>query len=246
MQPDELEEGEIAVSGDSHMDLQQSGSWIHDRDDGEDEQVLQPKIKRKRSIRLRPRHNLERFEDKSSGEKHFTPRGNSAHVPSHVGHLHEAQLRNESEIGTTLNDAVTTDRHQRHILPSRRATSSAKSNVLQKPNRSNCLPGLAENASEHYRESWDGKTMNLDGPVMFGQKMSEIVQRRVCIWTQCCSCLFFRVTNFGVRSFVLFTEELFISFMARLFFKQVVRCDTQFKGGFVVFYQHCYWWRSLD
>ncbi|XXG84990.1 hypothetical protein AAC387_Pa11g0175 [Persea americana] len=177
--PDELEEGEIAVSGDSHMDLQQSGSWIHDRDDGEDEQVLQPKIKRKRSIRLRPRHNLERFEEKSCSEKHFRPRGScSSHVPSHVGHLHEAQLRNESEIGTTFNDAVTTDRHQRHILPSRRATSSAKSNVLQKPNRSNCLPGLAENASEHYRESWDGKTMNLDGPVMFGQKMSEIVQRR--------------------------------------------------------------------
>ncbi|KAK6140625.1 hypothetical protein DH2020_025625 [Rehmannia glutinosa] len=41
---DDLEEGEIAVSGDSPMDQQQSGSWIQDRDEGEDEQVLQPKI----------------------------------------------------------------------------------------------------------------------------------------------------------------------------------------------------------
>ncbi|CAI0424888.1 unnamed protein product [Linum tenue] len=32
------DEGEIAMSGDSHMDRQQSGSWIHERDEGEDEQ----------------------------------------------------------------------------------------------------------------------------------------------------------------------------------------------------------------
>lgn len=179
------------------MDVQQSGSWIHDRDDAEDEQVLQPKIKRKRSIRLRPRHTLERFEEKSSGEKHFTPRGSSSHVPSHVGHHYEAQLRNESEVGTTFNDAVSSDRHQKHIIPSRRVPGSAKSNIMQKPNRSNCLPGLAEDASEHFRESWDGKAMNLDGP-LFGQKMSEIVQRKVCILVQCCSCVFFGVQNYTV------------------------------------------------
>ncbi|CAN6167182.1 unnamed protein product [Urochloa humidicola] len=69
--PDDLEEGEIAMSGDSHMDLQQSGSWNHERDDGEDEQVLQPKIKRKRSIRIRPRPNAEKQEDKSGGEGIF-------------------------------------------------------------------------------------------------------------------------------------------------------------------------------
>ncbi|KAK3155821.1 hypothetical protein QOZ80_2AG0099120 [Eleusine coracana subsp. coracana] len=63
--PDDLEEGEIALSGDSHMDFQQSGSWNHERDDGEDEQVLQPKIKRKRSIRIRPRPNAEKQEDRS-------------------------------------------------------------------------------------------------------------------------------------------------------------------------------------
>ncbi|KAL0428846.1 UNVERIFIED_CONTAM: ATP-dependent helicase BRM [Sesamum radiatum] len=62
---DELEEGEIAVSGDSPMDQQQSGSWIQEREEGEDEQVLQPKVKRKRSIRLRPRHTTERSEEKA-------------------------------------------------------------------------------------------------------------------------------------------------------------------------------------
>ncbi|AQK67811.1 ATP-dependent helicase BRM-like [Zea mays] len=71
--PDDLEEGEIAMSGDSHMDLQQSGSWNHERDDGEDEQVLQPKIKRKRSIRLRPKPNAEKQEDRS-GEGAFPQR----------------------------------------------------------------------------------------------------------------------------------------------------------------------------
>jgi SWI/SNF-related matrix-associated actin-dependent regulator of chromatin subfamily A protein 2/4 len=79
MQPDDLEEGEIAMSGDSHMDLQQSGSWNHERDDGEDEQVLQPKIKRKRSIRIRPRPNAEKQEDKSGGEGVFPQRG--THLP---------------------------------------------------------------------------------------------------------------------------------------------------------------------
>ncbi|KAL8499941.1 hypothetical protein ACS0TY_019807 [Phlomoides rotata] len=59
---DELE-GEIAVTGDSPMEQQQSGSWTHDRLEGEDEQVLQPKIKRKRSLWLRPRHTTERSED---------------------------------------------------------------------------------------------------------------------------------------------------------------------------------------
>lgn len=44
-QADELEEGEIALSGDSHVDLQQSGSGIQDRDEGEDEQVLQSQDK---------------------------------------------------------------------------------------------------------------------------------------------------------------------------------------------------------
>uniref|UniRef100_A0A8R7UMX9 ATP-dependent helicase BRM n=2 Tax=Triticum urartu TaxID=4572 RepID=A0A8R7UMX9_TRIUA len=65
---DDLEDGEIALSGDSHMDLQQSGSWNHDRDDGEDEQVLQPKIKRKRSLRTRPRPSTDKQEDRSGAD----------------------------------------------------------------------------------------------------------------------------------------------------------------------------------
>ena len=61
------------------MDHQQSGSWIHDRDEGEDEQVLQkPKIKRKRSLRVRPRHAMERPEDKSGSEMISLQRGESS------------------------------------------------------------------------------------------------------------------------------------------------------------------------
>ena len=58
MQIEDLEEGEIAISGDSHVDLP-----VHE--EGEEEQVLQPKIKRKRSMRIRPRHVAEKLEEKS-------------------------------------------------------------------------------------------------------------------------------------------------------------------------------------
>ena len=51
----EQEDGEIGASGDSHKDLQRS----YDRDEGGGEQVLQPIIKRKRSIRMRPRQTAE-------------------------------------------------------------------------------------------------------------------------------------------------------------------------------------------
>lgn len=174
---DELEEGEIAVSGDSHMEVQQSGSWIHERDDGEDEQVLQPKIKRKRSIRIRPRHTLEKFEEKSSAEKHIPHRGHSSHVPSHSGRHYEEQLRAEMEVGAAFSE-IAADGHQRHNLPSRRVISSTKANIKHKSSRSNCMPGPADDSLENFRESRDGKAMNSGGPVMLGAKMSEIVQRK--------------------------------------------------------------------
>ncbi|KAG0454181.1 hypothetical protein HPP92_025485 [Vanilla planifolia] len=71
---EELEEGEIAVSVDSQAEFQQSGSWAHDREEGEEEQVVQPKLKRRRSIRIRPRHTVERLEEKSNSEKEFSSR----------------------------------------------------------------------------------------------------------------------------------------------------------------------------
>ncbi|XP_044493591.1 ATP-dependent helicase BRM-like isoform X2 [Mangifera indica] len=99
--PDELEEGEIAVSADSHMDHQQSGSWTHDRDEGEDEQqVLQPKIKRKRSIRVRPRHTVEKQEEKPWNEAPSLQRGDSSLLPFQMEHKYQAQLRTETETKT--------------------------------------------------------------------------------------------------------------------------------------------------
>ncbi|XP_058082006.1 ATP-dependent helicase BRM isoform X2 [Magnolia sinica] len=182
---DDLEEGEIAGSGDSHMELQQSGSWIHERDDGEDEQVLQPKIKRKRSIRVRPRSNLERLEEKSNGEKLFPQRGSASELPSSMDHNYEAQLRINPEL-EGFSDPVA-DRHdpvdsvskQRHNLTSRKVPGSSKLHVMPKPCKSNSLRVPAVDSSEHSRECWNSKAMNTGGPVFSGTKMSDIVQRKV-------------------------------------------------------------------
>ncbi|KAF2315290.1 hypothetical protein GH714_038735 [Hevea brasiliensis] len=135
---DELEEGEIAVSGDSHMDHQQSGSWIQDRDEGEDEQVLQPKITRKRSIRVRPRHTLEKPE-KSGIEAH---RGDSGLMPFQVDHKHQSQLRTDAEMKTFGQPSASrhdqTDSSKgRRSLPSRRIANTTKLHASPKSSRLN-------------------------------------------------------------------------------------------------------------
>ncbi|XP_042478717.1 ATP-dependent helicase BRM-like isoform X2 [Macadamia integrifolia] len=184
--PDELEEGEIAESGDSHMNLQQSGSWIHDHDDCEDEQVLQPKIKRKRSIRLRPRNTLERVEEKSSSENPFLQPGNSYQLAFQVDHDHEAHLRTDPEI-ETFEERVAQRQDPSNLiskkrnLPSRRVANSLKQHV-EKPNRLNCMVGPAEDAKEHSRESWDGKSVNTSRSDFFGAKMSNLTQRKVLLF----------------------------------------------------------------
>ncbi|XP_043715452.1 ATP-dependent helicase BRM [Telopea speciosissima] len=181
--PEELEEGEIAVSGDSHMDIQQSGSWTHDRDDGEGEQVLQPKIKRKRSIRVRPRHTSERLEERSSTEKPFLQRGNSSQLVFHGEHDYEAQLRTDPEVETCgepaaprqdLSDSISKKRN----LPSRRVGNSSKPQAVAKSSRLNCMVGPAEDATEQSRENWDGKSMNTIGPACFGAKIPDLTQRK--------------------------------------------------------------------
>ncbi|XP_010275655.1 PREDICTED: ATP-dependent helicase BRM-like isoform X2 [Nelumbo nucifera] len=169
--PDELEEGEIAVSGDSLMDVQQSGSWIHDRDDGEDEQVLQPKIRRKRSIRLRPRHALERHEEKSSNEKPFSQRGSSSQMVLQVDHDYEAQMKTDPELEQygepvsfrqDLGDSIMKSKRN---FSSRRMTDSSKLHVMPK-------------STVHSRENWDGKASNTSGAAFFSSKMSDIMQRK--------------------------------------------------------------------
>ncbi|KAI9110091.1 hypothetical protein K1719_019132 [Acacia pycnantha] len=101
---DDLEEGEIAVSGDSLMDRQQSGSWIHDRDEGEDEQVLQPKFRRKRSHRVRPRHATDRVEEKSSSEMTSHQHGESAYLAVQADQDGGEQLREKRE-GKPINSS---------------------------------------------------------------------------------------------------------------------------------------------
>ncbi|WCJ22764.1 transcription regulatory protein SNF2 putative [Euphorbia peplus] len=176
---DDLEEGEIAMSGDSHMEHQQSGSWIHDREECEDEQVLQqPKIKRKRSIRLRPRHNLEKLEEKSGAE-----RGDSSLLPFHAEHKYQAQLRTESEVKpfgepiASRHDQSDSSRSRRN-LPSRRIANASKSHTSPKSSRLNLQSAAVEDAGEHSRESWDGKVANSSGTSLLGSKMSDVIQRR--------------------------------------------------------------------
>lgn len=146
--PDDLEEGEIAMSGDSHMDLQQSGSWNHERDDGEDEQVLQPKIKRKRSIRIRPRPNAEKQEDRSGGEGVF---------PQHAARQQES-----------VHPIV----KQKRNMPSRKVSPASRTGKLT------YLSGSGEGSAERSKENWSGKAVDSATPEFRGAKMSDSMQRK--------------------------------------------------------------------
>ncbi|KAK4593758.1 hypothetical protein RGQ29_017743 [Quercus rubra] len=181
--PDELEEGEIAVSGDSHMDHQQSGSWNHDRDEGEDEQVLQPKIKRKRSLRVRPRHTMERPEEKSGSETQAFQRGDASLLPFQVDNRYQAQLKADSETKTYgepnvfKHDQADSSSKSRRNLPSRRIANTSKVHASPKSSRLNSVSTPAEDG-EQSRENWDGKVMNSSGTSGYGTKMPDNIQRR--------------------------------------------------------------------
>ncbi|WOK94898.1 hypothetical protein Cni_G03603 [Canna indica] len=171
---EELEEGEIAVSGDSHMDLQQSGSWLHDHDDAEDEQVLQPKIKRKRSIRIRPRYTAERNDEKSSNEKVFAQRPSklplqvdSDCLPSKIG-KHEVF----ADAGLGKHESNSSSFKHKHNSAVR------KISPIQKSGRLSYFSGSAEDGKEHSRESWSGRANSSCGPTFLGAKMSDITQRK--------------------------------------------------------------------
>ncbi|GMP61416.1 hypothetical protein CsSME_00023893 [Camellia sinensis var. sinensis] len=177
---DELEEGEIAASGDSHVDLQQSGSWIQDRDEGEDEQVLQPKIKRKRSIRGRPRYTVEKPEEKYPNEKPSLLRGDSSQLLFQVDHRYEQQFKNDSEPKTPgesnayKHDQCDSSLKNKRNLPSRKIANTSKVHASPKPSRLNSISA----PSEQSRESWDGKVMNTSGTSIGGRKISDVIQRR--------------------------------------------------------------------
>ncbi|CAN6455544.1 unnamed protein product [Victoria cruziana] len=176
--PMELEEGEIAV--DSNMDVQQSGTWIHDRDDYEDEQALQPKIKRKRSIRLRPRCCAEKVDDKSSGDKAFLHDGSSSKLTNRATHAFESPLGADLEVDT-LNDSISgkNDNNelsysQRSQLHSKRCSHLSNSQLSKHPKINTFT--AADVPAETSREIWE-KTVHTTNPFI-GKQMSEINQRK--------------------------------------------------------------------
>ncbi|KAL7158770.1 hypothetical protein ABFS83_02G165400 [Erythranthe nasuta] len=179
---DDLEEGEIAASGDSPIDQQQSGSWNQDRDEGEDEQVLQPKIKRKRSIRLRPQHTTtERSEEKRSDKSLSLRRGEpSSQLPFQVDQKLKSQARDDRQhkvIGDT--SLLKSEKHDlsmknKRNLPSRKNTANVQGTL--KPGRSNYGSALSDDGAE-IRENMDSKVMK--GPKSSsGTKMPEVIQRK--------------------------------------------------------------------
>ncbi|XP_047156353.1 ATP-dependent helicase BRM-like [Vigna umbellata] len=177
---DDLEEGEIAVSGDSHIDHQQSGSWIHERDEGEDEQVLQkPKIKRKRSLRVRPRQAVERLEDKSGSEMKSLQRGESSLL---ADYKYQMQTRIDTESKSFVDnnagkhDKNATSLKNKQKLPSRKAANTSKLHGSPQSNRLNCSSGPSDDG-EHPRESWEGKPLNSNGSSVHGSRTTEIIQR---------------------------------------------------------------------
>ncbi|KAJ7962412.1 ATP-dependent helicase BRM-like [Quillaja saponaria] len=180
--PDELEEGEIAISGDSHMDPQQSESWIHDRDEGEDEQVVQPKIKRKRSLRVRPRHGVERSEEKSSNEMASLHCGDSSLLPFLTDHKYQelvrTNLKGKSHGDTNRHDQLDSSLKSRRNLPPRRVANASRLHGSPKSGRLNCMYTPSEDAVEQSKESLDGKAINSSGASVFVTKMPDIIQRR--------------------------------------------------------------------
>ncbi|KAL3517180.1 hypothetical protein ACH5RR_024082 [Cinchona calisaya] len=180
---DELEEGEIAVSGDSHMDVQQSGSWNQDRDEGEEEQVLQPKIKRKRSIRLRPRHIADRPDEKLNeklNEKQSLRRGDSLQMPYQVDQKSESQLKSDHERKMLGEPAMFKQEQTDSSIKDRRNMNSRKL-----PNTSKMPSSLksgrfahSDDAVHHSRENLDSKVINASGTSTGTSKMTEFIQKK--------------------------------------------------------------------
>lgn len=166
------------------MDLQQSGSWIQDRDEGEEEQVLQPKIKRKCSLRVRPRHAAERPEE-TLVEKPAVQRGDSSSQMAFQGdRRYDLQMRNDrghkthAEPSGPKNSQSDASFKSKRSIPSRKSSSSSvKVHGSGKPGKVSRLS--PDDAFEPTRDSWDNKLMNASGSFSGGTKMSEVIQRKV-------------------------------------------------------------------
>lgn len=178
MQLNELEEGEIAVSGDSHIEIQQSGSWNHNCDDGEDEQVMQPKLKRKRSKRFRTRHTAERLEEKYSSYRTLSQ--HCSHPLSRVQHDNDMLSSMDGGIGE-FNVPIFI---RSGISPSLKQSSHCLKRTApiinkHKSEGSGYLSGCEDDGLDHSRESWNGQASYNIGPGLIKRKMSDSMQRKV-------------------------------------------------------------------
>jgi len=159
------------------LDHQQSGSWNHDRDDGEDEQVLQPKIKRKRSMRIRPKCVVERLEDKSGNERGSSQLGSQLPIQADQEYDMQSRIDPEfdafSEPGLERHDLSASSLGQRRNLPPRMNSHTN----MQKSSRFSYLS--PEDAMDQSRESWKGSATSTGGTSATGTKMSDSMQRKV-------------------------------------------------------------------
>ncbi|XP_078440360.1 transcription regulatory protein SNF2 isoform X2 [Wolffia australiana] len=155
---EDLEEGEIAMSSDSHMDLHQSGSCAVERDEGEEEQVLQPRIKRKRSMRVRPRPVMEKLESEKSDLKPQIFQPDLAESVSETPELSSPSVK------------------QKRSAASRKGPNSQRANNPPKVINSPTGP------TETTRESWNGKASVTHKSDSMQRKLKNVIgelQRRI-------------------------------------------------------------------
>ncbi|KAI4371557.1 hypothetical protein MLD38_019777 [Melastoma candidum] len=179
-QPEELEEGEIAISGDFHADHQQSESWIHEREEGEDEQVVQPKIKRKRSIRMRPRHALDKGEGKSSMGTPPLQSRDPTLLLRQMDNKHQMCVRSGAESSGLVEYGASKQEGGGPSMKNKRQTSlrrmsETKVHTLPKSVRSNSM--ASSDVAGHIKESWDAKTLNPTGTSV-ANCVPDFIQRK--------------------------------------------------------------------
>lgn len=170
------------------MDLQQSGSWAHDREEGEEEQVIQPKLKRRRSIRIRPRHISERLVEKSNNIGNYSEHGSQMLLQRN--HEYDLQLRTDQDLDMFTErvvdrmDMSSASYKKKRNLPSRKAASVVKESSGKSAYVSDSS-GPAEDATEPSQGSWNDRVVSTSSQNFVGSKMPESTQRKVNLFSFC-------------------------------------------------------------
>lgn len=164
------------MSGESHMELQRSGSLNHDREENEDEQVLQPKIKRKRSIRVRPRLAVDSLlrVDSFQADRRLHGIGKTQMHNTTQPEQKMVQEKNTYKNDHHLSNSSTSLKAKRTPPANRKIPNKANLHVPGKPTRPN--PISTPSDAEHSHSHSEVKVKNGSGPIM-----TEAIQRRVCI-----------------------------------------------------------------